>query len=224
MNVFEKVKASVTVKQAAENLGLKADKNGMALCPFHNDRHPSLKLNDGYFYCFGCGASGDVIELTSRLLGLSRSEAAGRLAADFGISADKTYVTLNKTGLKGATLRNLDYLKPGESEAKKQYFLEVLTDYLAALNKWKAELAPKTPYDEFNENYTEGCQMLPYIGYLVDVLELGHEAEKEKAVELLSADDIIPRLEKRLRRIRKEETYEESRRKADRKIGRNIER
>ena len=46
---------------------------------------PSLKLNEDYFYCFGCGAKGDVIDFVARLLDLSAYEAAQRLAADFGL-------------------------------------------------------------------------------------------------------------------------------------------
>ena len=60
MNIFETVKAAVTVRQAAEHYGLKINRSGMICCPFHDDRHPSLKLNEDYFYCFGCGAKGDV--------------------------------------------------------------------------------------------------------------------------------------------------------------------
>jgi len=42
----------------------------MTCCPFHEDRYPSLKLNEDFFYCFGCGTSGDVIDFTARLFGL----------------------------------------------------------------------------------------------------------------------------------------------------------
>ena len=63
MNIYETIKAAISVKQAAEHYGLKVSRNGMACCPFHNDRHPSLKLNEEYFFCFGCGAKGDVIDL-----------------------------------------------------------------------------------------------------------------------------------------------------------------
>ena len=83
MNIFETVKAAVTVRQAAEHYGLKINRSGMICCPFHDDRHPSLKLNEDYFYCFGCGAKGDVIDFVARLLDLSAYEAAQRLAADF---------------------------------------------------------------------------------------------------------------------------------------------
>lgn len=50
---------------------------------------PSMKLNKDYFYCFGCGAHGDVIEFTARLFGLGSYEAAKKLAHDFGLDPDK---------------------------------------------------------------------------------------------------------------------------------------
>ena len=53
----------------------------MICCPFHRDRTPSLKLNDTYFYCFGCHATGDVIDFTARIYGLSNVQAAKKLAA-----------------------------------------------------------------------------------------------------------------------------------------------
>ena len=66
MNIFETVKAAVTLRQAADHYGLKTNRSGMVCCPFHDDRHPSMKLNEDYFYCFGCGATGDVVEFTDR--------------------------------------------------------------------------------------------------------------------------------------------------------------
>ncbi len=41
MNVFEAVKQSVTTRQAAERYVIKANRNGMCVCPFHNDKNPS---------------------------------------------------------------------------------------------------------------------------------------------------------------------------------------
>ena len=64
MKLFETVKQSVTARQAAKAYGQEVDVHGMALCPFHDDHHPSLKL-DQRFYCFGCGASGDVIDFAA---------------------------------------------------------------------------------------------------------------------------------------------------------------
>ena len=59
MSIFQSVKVSVTARQAAEQYGVKVNRNGMVCCPFHKDRHPSMKVEKG-FYCFACGAKGGV--------------------------------------------------------------------------------------------------------------------------------------------------------------------
>lgn len=74
-NIFEAVKESVTTRQAAEYYGVQVGRNGMACCPFHDDKHPSMKI-DHRFHCFGCQADGDVIDFTARLFSLSSKEAA----------------------------------------------------------------------------------------------------------------------------------------------------
>ena len=89
MTLFELVKQNICVPDAAEHYGLQVNRNGMCSCPFHEDRHPSMKLNERYFYCFGCGVTGDVIDLVARLFDLSSYEAAQKLAQDFGIDPDK---------------------------------------------------------------------------------------------------------------------------------------
>lgn len=86
MHLFEAVKQSVTTRQAAERYGLNVNRNGMAVCPFHRDRHPSMKV-DRRYYCFGCGATGDVIDFVSLLHGMSAKEAALMLVRDFSIPA-----------------------------------------------------------------------------------------------------------------------------------------
>ena len=51
MNVFEAVKQSVTTRQAAEHYGIKVNRNGMCVCPFHNDKNPSMKVEMVKFFC-----------------------------------------------------------------------------------------------------------------------------------------------------------------------------
>ena len=85
LKVFEAVKQSVTTRQAAEHYGIHVNRNGMACCPFHHDKTPSMKL-DRRYHCFGCGADGDVIDFAVALYGLGKKEAAVQLANDFGLS------------------------------------------------------------------------------------------------------------------------------------------
>ena len=63
MNLFEIVKYGVSCREAAERYGVEVNHYGMALCPFHNDRHPSLYVADDHYHCFACGEHGDVIDL-----------------------------------------------------------------------------------------------------------------------------------------------------------------
>ena len=86
--MYEAVKSTVTTRQAAEYYGIKVTGRGMALCPFHHDRHPSMKL-DQRFHCFGCQADGDVLDFVAGYFSLSVREAAMKLAEDFGIRYEK---------------------------------------------------------------------------------------------------------------------------------------
>ena len=60
MSYYPALKQRLTCREVAPRYGLKVNTSGMALCPFHDEHSPSLKLSRG-FHCFGCGAQGDVI-------------------------------------------------------------------------------------------------------------------------------------------------------------------
>ena len=144
MDLFELVKASVTIKQAAKHYGCKVNRGDMICCPFHDDRHPSMKLNRDYFYCFGCGATGDVIDFVARLFGLSSYEAAKKLAYDFGIDPDKppAAMALKKPYPLARAFRN-----------DEMYCQRVLFDYLHLLERWKVEYAPRSTEDELDDRF-----------------------------------------------------------------------
>lgn len=198
MNIFETVKAVVTVRQAAEYYGLNVNRNGMACCPFHKDRHPSLKLNKNYFYCFGCGAHGDVVDFVAQLFELSSYEAAKKLAYDFGIDPDKPPAA--------AALQKPKYPLARAFRNEEVYCQRVLCDYLHLLEHWKVQYAPKSPEDTLDDRFVEACQMLVSIEHLADVLTFGDLEIRVKTVEMLRGDGTIDELEKRLKRLRKEAT------------------
>ena len=151
MNLFETVKAAVTPRMAAERYGLPIQQGGMVCCPFHADRTPSMKLNEDYFYCFGCGATGDVIDLAARLFDLSKYEAVQKLAADFGISGEKPSV--------------LAKLKRGKTQAEaERHCFRVLRDYFGILQDWKEHCAPQSSEDPIDPRHVEACHMLDRIG------------------------------------------------------------
>ena len=77
-NVFEAVKQSVTTRQAAEYYGVQVGRNGMACCPFHDDKHPSMKV-DRRFHCFGCQADAQESEVRTFIKEIRRYSAIEEL-------------------------------------------------------------------------------------------------------------------------------------------------
>ena len=196
MTFFETVKNSVTVKQAAEHYGCKVNRGDMICCPFHDDRHPSLKLNESYFYCFGCGATGDVIDFVARLFDLSSYEAAQKLAYDFGIDPDKPPVA--------AALEKPKYPLARAFRQEELHCQRVLCDYLHLLERWKVQYAPKAPENVLDDHFVEACQMLEHIEHLADILAFSELEVRIKTVDMLYKDGTIERLEERLNRLGKE--------------------
>lgn len=84
MSIFTEVKECVTAREVAQFYGLKVRRNGLACCPFHDDKHPSMKI-DKYYYCFACGAKGDAINYVGERYGLTPYESARKIADDFHI-------------------------------------------------------------------------------------------------------------------------------------------
>lgn len=159
-SVFETVKQSITVREAAQMYGIEVNRSGMACCPFHDDKNPSMKLNEEYFYCFGCGATGDVIDFTARLYNLSPKEAAEKLAQDFGLAYD------SQTPPRRRYVRQ-------KSEAQKfkedrDHTFRVLADYFHLLRKWETDYTPKTPEENPHPRFMEAIQQKDYVGYLLD--------------------------------------------------------
>ena len=196
MTMYETIKAAVPMKQAAEHYGLKVSRNGMACCPFHHDRHPSLKLNEDYFFCFGCGAKGDVIDLVARLFDLSGYEAAQRLAADFGISTEPGQAAAAFCKPKRPHIRQFR-----EDEV---LCFRVLMDYLHLLEDWKVRYAPKTPDEPYDDRFVEALQMHCHIEYMADVLTVGDLEERVALVDELMKSGKIAFLKEYTARKKKE--------------------
>ena len=190
MNRIETIKAAVSPADAAERYGLTVSRNGMMLCPFHDDHHPSLRLYNDHFYCFACAAHGDVIDLTAKLLGVSGHEAIRCLEEDFGIDAHDSPSPTRPA-------------RPHLSRFRQDelFCLSTLTEYERLLRRWKTEYAPKTPDAPIDDRFVEACQMLDRVEYLADFLCSADLEERVKAVDELMKDGLIRKLYQRLEEV-----------------------
>lgn len=84
---YEEVKQRLSMRQVAERYGCKVQRNGLCLCPFHKDTHPSMKIypDDKGFYCWVCQKGGDIVKFVGFLYGLKNEEACKRLIDDFSL-------------------------------------------------------------------------------------------------------------------------------------------
>jgi len=188
-NVFEAVKQSVSTREAAEFYGIKVSRTGMACCPFHDDKNPSMKLNEEYFYCFGCGATGDVIDFTAKLFDLSPKEAAEKLAQDFGLIYD------SQAPPRRRYVRQKTEAQQFREDRQRCY--RVLSDYYHLLKKWESDHSPRTPEEKPHPRFVEAIHKKIYVEYLLDLFL--YESEEEQKAWIAEHTAEITHLERRLK-------------------------
>ena len=198
MNLFEVVKANINTQEAAQTYGIDVNHYGMALCPFHNDRHPSLYVSDDHYHCFACGEHGDVIDLAAKLFDLRLYDAARKLASDFHLALDKPLPEAIRQKLKHKT-------KAQQLRENEQLCFSVLNQYRRLLLDWERQYAPQAPEDVLDKRFVEACHRLPWAEYQLDILLQGDSYERGEVVSELTANGYICKLQTRLR----EERYHE---------------
>ena len=161
----------------------------MACCPFHEDKNPSMKLNEEYFYCFGCGATGDVIDFTAKFFALSPKEAVEKLAQDFGLIYDS----------QAPSRRRYVRQKTEAQQFRKdwQRCYRVLSDYYYLLKKWESDHSPRTPEEEPHLRFVEAVQKKAYMEYLLDFFL--YESKEEQKAWIAEHTAEITHLERRLK-------------------------
>lgn len=137
--------------------GLEVNRAGFAVCPFHPDNHPSLKIYDDHYHCYGCGAHGDVTDFVARLFDISQYDAAKKLDYDLG---------LNLTNHRYHTTHS----KPINPEIAYRSWLSsaerILNDYLNLLRWWKVQYTPKRPEEPLHPHFVESLTNMESYQYL----------------------------------------------------------
>lgn len=170
MSVFDTVKENVTARQVFEYYGIRVNRYGMCCCPFHSDKHPSMKVDTRY-YCFGCGEKGDAVDFVSKYFGLGLKDAAIKICDDFHLSYDESYhAPVRKVAHEKSLLLRFE-----ESE---KYVFRVLSDYLNLLKKWKTEYAPRDENSEWHPYFCEALKETDHVEYMLDILLTGDISDR----------------------------------------------
>ena len=198
MRIFEIIKENVNLREAAERYGVEVNHYGMALCPFHNDRYPSLYVADDHYHCFACGEHGDVIDFVSKLFHLSLYDAAQKLATDFQLTPDKPP---SAAALHAKCIQT----EAQQLRENERLCFSVLSDYARVLRSWKVQYAPQSPDAPVHARFVEACHKLDQTEYHLDILCAGDSHERTEVIQQQMADGKLDRLRQRLEKIHKEE-------------------
>ena len=184
MDIFKMVRAHISARSAAEHYGIKVNRNGMACCPFHPDRHPSMKLDDR-FHCFGCQADGDAVDLTAGLFEIGKYEAAVKLLDDFGIAHDTEKSPKQARRSKSTAAIDPDReqklrCKRAEKQLEHWFFYarDTLVRYERLLESWKEKYRPRPEDEAWHPLFEEALQMQAINVYHLDILYDGSDDEK----------------------------------------------
>ena len=180
--IFDTLKARITIPQAAAYYGVRIGRNGMCCCPFHSDKTPSMKINETYYYCFGCHATGDVIDFTARLFNLSPLEAARKLASDFGIDPN--------------TPASAAVAFPRIRREREGRCTSVLIEYEQLLKSRQQRFAPVHPSDEWDGRLVSASHALPQVSYMIDCLYDADSVIRKDTANSLLGDGTIHSIER----------------------------
>ena len=184
MNIFSEVKEYLTARQAAEYYGLQVKKNGLACCPFHDDKHPSMKIDKNY-HCFACGVGGDAVDYVSRMFGMSQYDAALKLIEDFSLPVDAK-------GNAELSVREKERIRREKAERERvtriqerfgkwcRQTVDILRDCISEVDSVNHFLIGKPPDIIFSEDYAQMLHAESLINYWLDILCMGDVSERRE--------------------------------------------
>lgn len=176
-NIFEDIKDRVNLKDLVRFYGLDVDRGGFACCPFHNEKHPSLKVYEDHYHCFGCGEHGDHVDFVQKLYGISNIEAAKKISHDMGLGLDQGGF---------ATPVRPRFKCPQKDKAFEQWLNEAtqtLIEYKKLLDHWREVYTPRSPIDKVDDRYLESLHKKGYTEFYLSKL-LGYENERREIYEM----------------------------------------
>lgn len=163
---FEKTAKEVSVRDYTGFIGIPVNRAGMIVCPFHDDRNPSMKV-DSRYHCFACGADGNVIDFVSSYYGIPKYEAACRIAEEFNLDTESLSGERRQENKE-----NIDY------GYIKQYILNYLISVEKEMKRWLEEYAPRPGDKELHFLFRTAAQWLGYVSYLTDTLSACKTADE----------------------------------------------
>ena len=180
----------LNIREVARDYGIAVNAQGKALCPFHNDTHPSLSFKNDYFTCFSCGMKGDVFTLVQQLTGVLKPIEALKLLNgqyNLGMNLDKLISREVATRYKkeAATIKSFEQWVCIADERLHEHYRQLQKSILA--------LEPKLADDPWHPRFCEALRRLALIEASLDAVFL-HGGFKEQVSLYILCNGEIERI------------------------------
>ena len=183
VNYADEIKRNVTMREVCEMYGIAVSRGGFALCPFHADKKPSLKVYDGKrgFCCFVCDTKGSVIDFVMRFFGLDFKAAACKINTDFNLGLP---IGAKQTAEERRIAHNMSVLLRAERERKRRQQEQLENEYHAALDEFirldRIAIAHKPHSDGvISPEYAAAVKDMAAVKYRLECAEIALKRQEE---------------------------------------------
>ena len=189
MNVFEETRSRVTAEDAARYFGLTINRH-KALCPFHREKTPSFSFKNGRYHCFGCGASGNSIDYTMRLLGVDALGAVRELNRAFalGLPLDKPP---DREALRAVQRRRELAQIQHDFEQWQNATINRLNECLRLAHLIQRFIERPADLDQLSDLQVFVIEKEPYFEYLSDLLTFGTPDDQMEVFRMRKEVDML---------------------------------
>ena len=154
----EEIKKTYSMRDILDRCGIRPDRAGFIRCPFHKEKTASMKIYQDSYYCFGCGAHGDIFDFVSEMEDITFREAFFELGG--------TYELKNETFSE--RMARYHAQKEREMKQKRKEDLRVRrklnNDLIDIYREWYQKSEP------FSDAWTDCYNALQYQLYLHEIL------------------------------------------------------
>lgn len=173
MATTENIKRMLSLSKVVEAYtGQELIRNKMR-CPFHNEKTASFTVyENGSYYCFGCGASGDVFTFVKKFFGITFPQAIVRLNNDFGLGLNLSGGFDRAEHLKAQS----ELVKQRQKQAEERRRLDEAYwqqfERVVHCEKVLDEFKPQTPDDVWPPFFCDALREREFEWYKLEILDI----------------------------------------------------
>ena len=199
-NIFQEIKSRFNMSDIVSGYGFEINRSGFCLCPFHEEKTPSMKIYEKGYYCFGCCEGGDHIKFVQKLFNLENPlDAAKKINEDFGLGLDFNHKPTKEEFISAKNI----VAERQQFERDEQIAYNAFTDYFKILLDYGRQYAPKSESEVLDKRFVEYLHNFERLDYTVNrMIEIMRNPMNERKEFLKDNEDYLVTVAERLLEIK----------------------